>query len=143
MAKNQIKKMNKVNRKKRERTVEKSRKIIFAIGLTAIVLVVATYAWFIGITTVTVNPFEVNIISTEGLKISLDGHNWETELHVTKGIIEGTEQMYVAGVNTAGKYLIASSDDPDGYHGEYPTDSGNVNHWATAGNSSNDENQKG
>ena len=118
------------NKKNREKTVKRSRRIVLAIGLTAIVLVVATYAWFIGITTVTVNPFEVNIVSTEGLQISLDGLHWEETLHVTKGIIEGTDPMYIGDSPSADKYLIHTPDGDDTYTGEYP---GNTNHWAGAG----------
>lgn len=121
------------SRKKREKTVKRSRRIVFAIGLTAIVLVVATYAWFIGITTVTVNPFEVNIVSTEGLQISLDGIHWEETLHVTKGIIEGTDPMYIGDNPSADKYLVHTSSESDTYTGEYPSANGNVNHWAGAG----------
>ncbi len=43
---------------------------------TAIVFGTATYAWFIGMRTVNVNPFEVQIAATEDLQLSLDGVNW-------------------------------------------------------------------
>ncbi len=43
---------------------------------TAIVFGTATYAWFIGMRTVNVTPFEVEIASTEDLQLSLDGINW-------------------------------------------------------------------
>lgn len=43
---------------------------------TAIVFGTATYAWFIGMRTVNVTPFEVQIASTESLQLSLDGVNW-------------------------------------------------------------------
>ena len=130
----------KINRKNRKRTISRSRKIVIAIGITAVVLVVATYAWFVGITTVTVNPFEVNIISTEGLAMSLDGIHWETEVKVTKGIIEGTNKMYINGSESQDKYLIVKNFETGGYEGEYPASNGNKNHWAGAGT---DENHKG
>ena len=43
---------------------------------TAIVFGTATYAWFIGMRTVNVTPFEVQIASTDSLQLSLDGVNW-------------------------------------------------------------------
>ena len=43
---------------------------------TAIVFGTATYAWFIGMRTVNVNPFEVQIAATEDLQLSLDGVTW-------------------------------------------------------------------
>lgn len=43
---------------------------------TAIVFGTATYAWFIGMRTVNVNPFEVQIAATESLQLSLDGVTW-------------------------------------------------------------------
>ena len=43
---------------------------------TAIVFGTATYAWFIGMRTVNVNPFEVQIAATESLQLSLDGKTW-------------------------------------------------------------------
>ena len=122
------------NRKKRKRAIKKSKKVVIAMGLTAIVLVVATYAWFIGITTVNVNQFEVNIVTTEGLSISLDGKHWETVLNVTKGIIEGTDPMVINGSTSANKHLKA--DGTDGDYGEYPVANGNNDHWATAGDDS-------
>ncbi len=54
----------------------KIRKLIIASTLSAIVLIVSTYTWFIGMQTVNVKPFEINIASTEGLFLSLDGEKW-------------------------------------------------------------------
>ena len=46
------------------------------VTFTAIVFGTATYAWFIGMRTVNVTPFEVQIASTDSLQLSLDGVNW-------------------------------------------------------------------
>jgi hypothetical protein len=59
---------------------KKIRKLIIASTLSAIVLIVSTYTWFIGMQTVSVDPFEINIASTEGLFLSLDGENWYYQL---------------------------------------------------------------
>ena len=57
----------------------KKRKILqlaLIFTFTAIVFGTATYAWFIGMRTVNVTPFEVQIASTEDLQLSLDGVTW-------------------------------------------------------------------
>ena len=52
--------------KKRNKKHEKRmKKLIVGCALCAIVLTVSTYAWFIGMKTVSVNAFEVNIKTTE------------------------------------------------------------------------------
>ena len=56
-----------------ERRRKKAEKMIFAIGITAVVFVVATYAWFIGTTQVLVNSFTLSVKSGDGLSISLTG----------------------------------------------------------------------
>ncbi len=49
---------------------------------TAIVFATATYAWFIGMRTVNVTPFEVEIASTDSLQLSLDGINWSDTVSI-------------------------------------------------------------
>ncbi len=56
--------------------------IIFT--FTAIVFGSATYAWFIGMRTVSVNPFEVEIAATKSLELSLDGINWSDTVTINK-----------------------------------------------------------
>ncbi len=56
--------------------------IIFT--FTAIVFGSATYAWFIGMRTVNVNPFEVEIAATEDLQLSLDGIHWSDTVSINK-----------------------------------------------------------
>lgn len=72
----------------------KIRKLIVACTLSAIILVVSTYTWFIGMQTVNVKPFEIEIATTEGLYLSLDGESWVYNLDVT----EATE--YTGNTNT-------------------------------------------
>ena len=63
--------MNK-KQKNTARQRKKTEKIIFLLGFTSLVFMVATYAWFIGITQVVVDEFEIEVKSSEGLTISLD-----------------------------------------------------------------------
>jgi len=115
----------KIVKKGRKKRFARSKKIIIAVGITAIVLVVATYAWFVGITRVNVEMFEVNVVTTEGLALSLDGKNWGSTVKVSKGIIEGTENEEVDGADINKKLV--------GDGGEYLATAGNVNHWTSTG----------
>ncbi len=44
--------------------------------LTAIILIVSTYAWFIALDEVSVSEFNVSIAPTQGLEFSLNGTDW-------------------------------------------------------------------
>jgi len=68
--------------KKNGKKSRKIRKLIITCVLSAIVLIVSTYTWFIGLQTVKVNPFEIEIATTEGLFLSTDGKNWVYNLDV-------------------------------------------------------------
>ena len=56
------------------------RDLVAICSLCAILLSVSTYAWFIGMKTVNVAEFSVNIATTEGLFLSMDGENWKYTL---------------------------------------------------------------
>lgn len=116
----------------RKRRFARSKKTILAVGVTTIALVVATYAWFVGITRVKVDKFVVDVSVAEGLSLSLDGKNWGSKVKISKGIIGGSENIVIDDVDTS-KKLIAENG------GEYPAANGNVNHWASAGNTTGKE----
>ena len=98
--------MTNISKKERiERRKRKAEKIIFAIGITAVVFVVATYAWFIGTTEITVSTFELSVESGDGLLLSLDGEKWNRVIPISKEAIvpeEDTSEEYQAvfGDNT-------------------------------------------
>ena len=48
--------------------------------LFGVMLIVGTYAWFIGMQSVTVSQFDVKIAAAEGLELSMDGDKWFEEL---------------------------------------------------------------
>ena len=50
--------------------------LFVVIFITSVVLVVETYAWFVGITTVNVSEFEVTVTGAQGLELSLNGQYW-------------------------------------------------------------------
>lgn len=58
--------------KKDRRRIKKIFILIIVTVITGTVLVVETYAWFVGITTVNVNQFQVTVASETGLELSLD-----------------------------------------------------------------------
>ena len=58
----------------------KIRSLILICVLSALLLTVGTYAWFIGMQTVKVNSFEVEIAAVDGLMLSMDGVTWSTNL---------------------------------------------------------------
>ena len=66
-------------RKKQER---RTKKILFTTGLTAVVFVVATYAWFIGTMQASVDAFEIDIKSSDGLTLSLDGQDFSNQITI-------------------------------------------------------------
>lgn len=94
-----------------ERKRRKAEKIIFAIGITAVVFVVATYAWFIGTTQVAVSAFTLSIKSGDGLTMSLTGKpgTFENEISIDADTIDA---------------LLTS---------EYTAEAGNRNNWPTSG----------
>lgn len=68
--------MSKQNKKRNK----KLKKLLIVCLLCAIILTVSTYAWFIGMKTVNVSSFDVDIATTEGLFLSMDGKNWSYNL---------------------------------------------------------------
>jgi hypothetical protein len=65
---------------KNNRKNRKIRNLVVICFLCAILIGVGTYAWFIGMKTVNVSSFDVEISTTEGLFLSMDGENWSYEL---------------------------------------------------------------
>ena len=69
-------------KKNNKRDNRRLKKLIAICVICAVVLVVSTYAWFIGMKTVKVNEFEIEIATTEGLFLSMDGQKWSYKLDV-------------------------------------------------------------
>ena len=65
---------------KRRKKNQKVRNLITLCALCAILLSVSTYAWFIGMKTVNVTEFDINIATTEGLFLSMNGKDWSYTL---------------------------------------------------------------
>lgn len=66
--------------KKERNNRKKIRNLIIICSFCAIILTVSTYAWFVGMKTVNVSSFDIDIATTEGLFLSMDGTNWSYKL---------------------------------------------------------------
>ena len=60
------------------------KKLVLTCLLLAVVLTVGTYAWFIGMQTVSVEAFEVKIAAVDNLALSIDGVTWESALTINE-----------------------------------------------------------
>ncbi len=83
------------------------RSLMATTSVTAILLIAASYAWFIGNQDVKVNSFEVKIGSFESLELSLDAVTWSRELTLNRdnilnngGNVLQTIETIETGVNS-------------------------------------------
>ena len=58
--------------------------MIIACALMAFILSTGTYAWFVGMKTVNVSSFDVEIAAIDGLSLSLDGVKWADTVEINK-----------------------------------------------------------
>lgn len=63
-----------------KKSANRIRNYVVMCSLFGVLLIVGTYAWFIGMESVAVSAFDVTIASTEGLALSLDGEEWYESL---------------------------------------------------------------
>lgn len=80
--------------KKERKNKKKIRNLIILCSFCAIILAVSTYAWFIGMKTVNVSSFDIDIATTEGLFLSMDGTSWSYKLDAKNA------QAYEGNANT-------------------------------------------
>jgi hypothetical protein len=88
-----------------------NKKVKYLISYTAlavVVFIVAAFAWFIGMQTVVVESFDIEIASTDSLLLSLNGEKWATTVSITKETVD--EVSYPGHTNKwAGRGLIPLS----------------------------------
>ncbi len=90
------------------RQTKKLRNHIIITTLIAIVLSVSTYAWFVGMRTVSVSSFDISIASTDSLLLSLNGKDWDTTVEISREILD--EVSYTGHTNKwGGRGLIPMS----------------------------------
>jgi hypothetical protein len=63
----------KLMKKRNQKQEKRVKKLILSTGLFAVLLVASTYAWFIGMKSVSVTTFDIKIKATEGLALSVNG----------------------------------------------------------------------
>ena len=69
----------------------------------------STYAWFIGLRSVSVASFDVEIASTDSLLLSLDGKKWSTQVNINKGNYNDPNVAYTGNTNSWTTGLIPMS----------------------------------
>jgi hypothetical protein len=93
---------------KKKKNSRRAKSLILFCAFTAIVLTVSTYAWFIGMRTVNVAAFDVEIQSTESLMLSLDGKKWSNTVYLSKDTLD--DVSYTGNTNSwGGEGLIPMS----------------------------------
>ena len=101
--------------KQNKRRASRVKNLIVICTLSAIVLSVSTYAWFIGMQTVAVSSFDVEIAVTDSLKLSLDGDSWENTVSISKETLD--EVSYTGHTNSwggeAGLFPVSSVGEMD------------------------------
>ena len=69
---------------KNNKHIKRARRMIITCALMALILSTGTYAWFIGMKTVNVSSFDVEIAAIDGLSLSLDGVRWSDTVEINK-----------------------------------------------------------
>ncbi len=72
--------MPRQNRRRNKRV----KNLIVISTLSAVLLSISTYAWFIGMRTVNVSAFDVEIAAIDGLALSLNGVDWSENVGINK-----------------------------------------------------------
>ena len=69
-------------KKRDQKRVNRIKRLVILCAICAVILSVATYAWFIGMKTVNVSSFDVSIAATDSLSLSLDGITWSDTVSI-------------------------------------------------------------
>ena len=87
--------------KKNKKYTKRVKNLVVICTLSSLVFIVTTFAWFIGMRTVTVSTFDVSIATTDSLLLSLDGKKWDTTVTINSTNFNDTENtVYVGNANT-------------------------------------------
>ena len=83
-----------------KKRIKRIRNLVVSSVFMAMFFSITTYAWFIGMRTVNVSTFDVQIASTESLLLSLNGSKWGTTVTIAKDILD--EVSYAGHTNSWG-----------------------------------------
>lgn len=105
-----------LNERNQKRKIRKIGMLSVSIIITAIILITETYAWFVGLSTVSVSDMQIKISSADGLELSLDANSWtSTTLTISQqAITTGLNSSYESNKNkwpTSGLIPISTSGD--------------------------------
>ena len=80
--------------------------LLIVLLLTAVLLVMSTYAWFTANRKVNIDKLDVKVVASSGLQISADGSEWKTVLEKTDLIgAAGAGGKYAGAVNQLPTYM--------------------------------------
>ena len=71
-------------KKRNSKHIKRTRRLIVTCAMLALILSSGTYAWFIGMKTVNVSSFDVQIAAIDGLSLSLDGQTWADTVTISQ-----------------------------------------------------------
>ena len=94
---------------KNKKSTRRTKNLVVICTLTAIILVVSTYAWFIGMRSVAVSSFDVEIATTDSLLLSLDGAKWSTNVNINADNFNDTNVVYANHTNAWSQLIPMSS----------------------------------
>ena len=103
---------------KNKRHTRRIKRLALICTLSTVILVVSTYAWFVGMKTVNVSSFDVEIAATDGLSLSLNGKYWSDSVTINKEnyinknatALTDASSIYSGATNTwGGKGLVPIS----------------------------------
>ena len=87
--------------KKNKKYTKRVKNLVVICTLSSLVFIVTTFAWFIGMRTVSVSTFDVSIATTDSLLLSLDGKKWDTTVTINSTNFNDTENtVYEGNANT-------------------------------------------
>jgi len=101
-------------KEKNERHTRRVRNLVILFVLLAVFIAVSTYAWFIGMRTVNVATFDVEIAGIDGLMLSLNGEDWSETVHIDKDNFDNVSVVYPDHTNSWAGYgnVISSVQNP-------------------------------
>lgn len=87
---------------RKKRLDSRVRNLIGICALSVIVLIVSSYAWFIGMQSVHVSSFEIEIAATKALELSLDGKTWSNTVTINEAKLPEIDAQYPDNTNSWG-----------------------------------------
>ena len=88
--------------KKNEQHKKKIKRWALICTVSIVLISVSTYAWFIGMRTVNVSGFDINIATTESLYLSLNGQDWDYTVNINEENYDDPNVVYANHTNSWG-----------------------------------------